>query len=72
MLAVKGGLWQPPAGRGELRNACHPAQNCQSIDGVAGLWEGFKADGTVQRTFTIVTANANAMMAELHNRMPPT
>jgi putative SOS response-associated peptidase YedK len=37
----------------------------------AGLWEGFKwPDGTVQRTFTIITTNANTMMAELHDRMP--
>lgn len=37
----------------------------------AGLWEGFKwPDGTVLRTFTIVTTDANAMMAELHDRMP--
>ena len=37
----------------------------------AGLWEGFKwPDGTVLRTFTIITTNANAMMAELHDRMP--
>ena len=36
-----------------------------------GLWEGFKwPDGTVQRTFTIMTTNANAIMAELHDRMP--
>lgn len=36
----------------------------------AGLWEGFKwPNGTVQRTFTIITTNANAMMAELHDRM---
>ena len=31
----------------------------------AGLWEGFKwPDGTVTRTFTIITTNANEMMAE--------
>ena len=37
----------------------------------AGLWEQFEwPDGTVLRTFTIITANANAMMAELHDRMP--
>jgi putative SOS response-associated peptidase YedK len=37
----------------------------------AGLWEGFKwIDGTVLRTFTIITTSANAMMAELHDRMP--
>jgi putative SOS response-associated peptidase YedK len=37
----------------------------------AGLWEGFKwTDGTVLRTFTIITTSANRMMADLHNRMP--
>jgi putative SOS response-associated peptidase YedK len=37
----------------------------------AGLWEGFRwPDGTVLRTFTRITTEANAMMAELHGRMP--
>jgi putative SOS response-associated peptidase YedK len=37
----------------------------------AGLWEGFKwPDGTVTRSFTIITTYANAMVGELHNRMP--
>jgi putative SOS response-associated peptidase YedK len=37
----------------------------------AGLWEGFRwPDGTIARTFTIITTNANATMAELHDRMP--
>jgi hypothetical protein len=37
----------------------------------AGLWEGFKwPDGIALRTFTILTTNANASMAELHDRMP--
>jgi putative SOS response-associated peptidase YedK len=36
----------------------------------AGLWEGFKwPDGTVLQTFTIVTTNANMMVAELQDRM---
>ena len=36
-----------------------------------GLWEGFKwPDGTVLRTFTIITTNANETVRELHNRMP--
>ena len=36
-----------------------------------GLWEGFKwSDGTVLRTFTIITTNANETVGELHNRMP--
>ncbi len=38
---------------------------------LAGLWEWFRwPDGTVTRTFTIITTNANATMAELHDRMP--
>ena len=37
----------------------------------AGLWEGFKwPDGTVLRTFTIITTNANATVGGLHDRMP--
>jgi putative SOS response-associated peptidase YedK len=37
----------------------------------AGLWEGYRwPDGTVLRTYTIVTIRANAEMVELHERMP--
>ncbi len=37
----------------------------------AGLWEGFRsADGTVLRTFTIVTTQANDALRPLHERMP--
>ena len=37
----------------------------------AGLWEGFRwPDGTVTRSFAIITAAANAEIAELHDRMP--
>jgi putative SOS response-associated peptidase YedK len=37
----------------------------------AGLWEGWRAsEGDVLRTFAIITTQANASMAALHDRMP--
>jgi putative SOS response-associated peptidase YedK len=37
----------------------------------AGLWEGFRwPDGTITRSYTIITTNANSDVAELHSRMP--
>jgi putative SOS response-associated peptidase YedK len=37
----------------------------------AGLWEGWRgADGTVLRSFTIVTTNANPELRPIHERMP--
>jgi putative SOS response-associated peptidase YedK len=39
--------------------------------GMAGLWEHWKTpDGQVVESCTIVTVDANAMVAELHARMP--
>ena len=39
---------------------------------LAGLWENWKEPATGEwiRTFTIVTTDANALVAELHDRMP--
>jgi putative SOS response-associated peptidase YedK len=39
---------------------------------LAGLWSGWKdpADGSIRRTFTIVTTRANTQIADLHDRMP--
>ncbi len=37
----------------------------------AGLWESFRwPDGTVLRTFAIITTGAGPDVAELHDRMP--
>ncbi|MCW2239621.1 SOS response-associated peptidase [Azospirillum canadense] len=38
---------------------------------MAGLWEAWKSpDGLWERTFTIITTTANALLSELHDRMP--
>ena len=37
----------------------------------AGIWDGWRSpDGDVLQTFAIITTEANAQMAALHNRMP--
>jgi len=38
---------------------------------LAGLWEGWRApDGTILRSFAIVTTDANPKLSALHERMP--
>src|SRR5689334_24844385 len=40
--------------------------------GIAGIWENWKdpASGEWIRTFAIITTDANALVAEIHDRMP--
>ena len=40
--------------------------------GIGGLWENWKdpTSGEWIRTFTIITTNANELVAEIHDRMP--
>lgn len=37
---------------------------------IAGLWEGWRGDGEILRTFTILTTDANETLRPLHERMP--
>ncbi len=37
---------------------------------VAGLWESFRhPDGTIERTYCVITTEANAIIAPIHDRM---
>jgi putative SOS response-associated peptidase YedK len=40
--------------------------------GIAGIWENWKGPTTGEwiRTFAIITTNANALLADIHDRMP--
>ena len=40
--------------------------------GIAGIWENWKdpATGEWQRTFAIITAVPNELLAQIHDRMP--
>jgi putative SOS response-associated peptidase YedK len=60
--------WQAAEG-GKLPWAIARADGAPLV--FAGLWEGWRgADGTVMRTFTIVTTQANDALRALHERMP--
>ena len=60
--------WKPVAGRKQpycIRMRDH------ALFGMAGLWEHWVApDGQVVGSCTIVTVDANALVGELHDRMP--
>jgi len=40
--------------------------------GIAGIWENWKdpSSGEWIRTFAVITTNANALVADIHDRMP--
>jgi putative SOS response-associated peptidase YedK len=60
--------WKPIAGR--KQPYCIRMRD-QTPFGMAGLWEHWGApDGQVVESCTIVTVDANALVAELHDRMP--
>jgi putative SOS response-associated peptidase YedK len=60
--------WKPVAGR--KQPYCIRLRD-EGPFGMAGLWEHWVApDGQVVESCTIVTVEANALVAELHDRMP--
>lgn len=60
--------WKPVAGR--KQPYCIRLRD-RSPFGMAGLWERWKAsDGQLVETCTIVTVDANSLVASLHDRMP--
>jgi putative SOS response-associated peptidase YedK len=60
--------WKPVAGR--KQPFCIRMRD-EGPFGMAGLWEHWKApDGQTVESCTIVTIDANALVSELHDRMP--
>ncbi len=60
--------WKPVAGR---RQPYCIRMRDQTPFGMAGLWERWVApDGQAVESCTIVTVDANALVADLHDRMP--
>jgi putative SOS response-associated peptidase YedK len=60
--------WEKP---GKTRFPWYIRLKEQQIFGMAGLFDTRKRpDGTITRSFTIITTRANSLVAPLHNRMP--
>jgi putative SOS response-associated peptidase YedK len=58
-----------PTGRG--KQPMHISLKSNEIFSFAGLWETWKSPvGDVVRSFTIITTDANEIVAPIHNRMP--
>lgn len=56
---------------GQAKQAFAVALTSGAPMALAGLWEGWRApDGSILRSFTIVTTEANAKLRALHERMP--
>lgn len=62
---------QPARGRNAAKQPFAVAMADGSPMPLAALWEGWRApDGTVLRTYTIVTTEADPALTPLHHRMP--
>ena len=67
--------WQKREGQAKSKEKPQPYAIMPADDGIfafAGLWERWKnpADGSILRSFTIVTGQPNALCAPIHDRMP--
>ena len=68
--------WQKRDGKAQAkaRKNRSPMRSCRrsGIFAFAGLWERWKnpADGSILRSFTIVTGKPNPLAAPIHDRMP--
>lgn len=63
--------WYAPPGSRRTKQPYAVALASGGPMALAGLWEGWRApDGTILRTFTVVTTDANPRLALLHDRMP--
>lgn len=62
--------WQKRGGKTTTPHAIVPAEG--GVLAFAGLWEHWKnpADGSILRSFTIVTGKPNPLCAPIHDRMP--
>lgn len=72
-IAVVDGFyeWQaPPPGKGAKQPFAIAMADASPMP-LAALWEGWRApDGTIVRTFTILTTDADPALLALHDRMP--
>jgi putative SOS response-associated peptidase YedK len=55
----------------KVKRPFHLGMSDDSLFAFAGLWDSWKSpDGTALETCTILTTSPNALVADLHNRMP--
>ena len=60
--------WRTAPGRQKLPYRILPQDG--SLLFMAGIWDEWRRDGELKRTFSIITTSPNEEMGNLHNRMP--
>src|ERR1035437_1670986 len=69
-ISARSGVTDSASSRNYFSRATHARRDGAPL-AFAGLWDGWRGpDGTVLRTFAIITTPANATMARVHDRMP--